>query len=536
VAGAAPPAGAAPAGRRVRSQCPMETHAIDPPLPRGNKGGGSVARRILASFAAVLVAFAATMAWSAYAQRRAAQEAALVRTGYAPLLLSLGTALETQNLVSAQLNHITDAKNPADARGWIETQRRLRPLSFAGVRGAADRALRPNTDERARMLGADIATEIGHIERFLTSDGDRLAALFDALERGERARAEEERAALIDQQVEGARRLRELMRKVERAMDELSVEAASRERRAIVLLLLLAVATLAVGIASAVYARRVLAPLALVTDRAKAVARGELTPRPVVAGDDEIGELAVTFEAMVSAIARARGELVAAERLAAVGRMAAHVTHEIRNPISALGLNVELLEEELLSLPEASEARQLIKAIHGELDRLAALSGQYLSLARRPTPDLAQGELGELLGEVARFVRPELERARVVSHVELEPGLPESRFDEAQIRQSLLNLVRNAREAMPQGGDMWLRARGAGGGVELLVDDTGQGIPEGARASLFDPFFTTKKQGTGLGLAVTREIVEAHGGRIECEPREGGGTRFRIWLPAAEAP
>lgn len=503
------------------------------PARKRSRGAGSVARRILTSFVLLLVAFSLPTSWSIYAQRRAAQEATLVRTGYAPLLLSLGTALETQNLVSAQLNHITDAKNPADARGWIETQRKLRPLSFTGVRAAADRALRQNEDERAQRLGEEISSEVSDIERFLSTDGDGLAQLFSALERGERARAEEQRAALIDQQIEGARRLRELMRRVERAMDELGNEAASRERRAIELLVILTVVTLAMGIATALYARRVLAPLARVTDRAEAVARGDLTPREIPAASDEIGELAATFEAMVSAIGRARSELVAAERLAAVGRMAAHVTHEIRNPISALGLNVELLEEELEGLPEAGEARQLIGAIHGEVDRLAALSGQYLSLARKPTPDLTPGELGELLSMTARFVRPELDRASVSLSVELDPALPEVRFDEAQMRQALLNLIRNAREAMPQGGRLWLRAAQAGDGVVLYIDDTGQGIPESAHASLFDPFFTTKKQGTGLGLAVTKEIVEAHGGRIECSPRDGGGTRFSVWLPAA---
>jgi signal transduction histidine kinase len=483
----------------------------------------------------VLVAFALTLSWSAYSQRRAAQEAALLRKGYVPLLLGLGTALEAQNLVSAQLNHITDARNPADARGWIETQRRLRPLSFAGVRSAVDGGLRPLPDPRARTIGAAVLAEVAEIERLLASDGEALGRLFEALERGDRVRADELRASIIELEIEGARRLREQSRRVEREIDELSIEAAARERRAIELLLLLGAGTLAVGAAMGLYARRVLAPLARVTDRAKAVTRGDLTPRPVLASDDEIGELATTFEAMVSAIAQARGELVAAERMAAVGRMAAQVTHEIRNPISALGLNVELLEEELAMLP-AGEAQQLVAAIKGEVDRLAALSEQYLSLARRPAEvepsALPPGDLGALVKELAVFVRAELSRAQVKMEIAVDPDLPEVRFDDGPLRQALLNLIRNAREAMAGGGTLGLGVREAGGGVELLVDDTGEGVPESVRASLFDPFFTTKKHGTGLGLAITRQIVDAHGGRIECLPRAGGGTRFRIWLPA----
>jgi len=268
-----------------------------------------------------------------------------------------------------------------------------------------------------------------------------------------------------------------------------------------------------------------------VTGRARAVAAGDLTPRPVAASDDEIGELARTFEVMVEAIGHARGELVAAERMAAIGRISARVTHEIRNPLSALGLNVELLEEELAMMEEAGEARQLLRAIQGEVDRLKGLSEQYLSLARRPTlqPDLC--DPGELLSSLLSFVRPELERAGVQGSLDLEAGLPEVPLDESRLRQALLNLVRNAREAMPQGGALVLGASLADGGLELRVDDDGPGIPEEARASLFTPFFTTKKQGTGLGLAVTREIIDAHGGRIGCEARPGGGTRFKIWLP-----
>jgi two-component system NtrC family sensor kinase len=492
---------------------------------------GSVGRRILFSFAAVLAACAVTTSWSIYAQRQAAEESTLLRSGYMPLMLSLGAALETQNVVSAQLNHITDAKNPSDARGWIETQRRLRPLSFAGVRSAADRGLLRRDDRRARALGAEITAEVADLERFLEADNSALGTLFDALGRGDRARAGEARDALLGREVEGARRLRELGRKIERAMDELVDAAVERERQAVEFLLALSALTLAVGLATAIYARRVLAPLARVTARAEAVARGDLRPRPVVPSNDEIGELATTFEGMVEAIGRTQHQLMQAERLAAVGKLAAQITHEIRNPISALGLNVELLEEEVAAVPDADEAKQLLGAIKGEVERLAQLSNRYLGLARRQRPDPQPGDVGDLVADVLRFVRPELERAGVRVAFERAEGAPDVRFDEAQIRQALLNLIRNAREAMPGGGELTLGVAPAGeGGVEIRVDDTGGGIPEEVRGSLFDPFFTTKKQGTGLGLAITREIVEAHGGTIACEGLERG-TRFRVRLP-----
>jgi signal transduction histidine kinase len=318
-------------------------------------------------------------------------------------------------------------------------------------------------------------------------------------------------------------------------MASLSAAAERREARSMHLLLGLGALTLLVGVATSLHARRVLAPLTAMTERAKAVARGDLAPREVLATPDEIGELATTFEGMVAAIRRARAELVQAERLATIGKMAAHITHEIRNPLSSIGLNLELLEEEIARSPEGKESAQLALAIRAEVDRLSRIAEQYLSVARRPRPQLAPERLEDLVEELGAFVTPELDRGQVSLRVQVDHGGPEIQVDEAQLRQALLNLIRNAREAMPRGGEIVIAVRHRDGAAEITVDDTGPGIPEELRASIFDPFFTTKQRGTGLGLAVTREIIEAHAGTIECEAREGAGTRFRITLPSSRA-
>ena len=153
---------------------------------------------------------------------------------------------------------------------------------------------------------------------------------------------------------------------------------------------------------TSLYARRVLAPLTAVTARANAVARGDLTPHQVVDTNDEIGELATTFEGMVAAIQRARAELVQAERLATIGKMAAHVTHEIRNPLSSIGLNVELLEEEV-ALRGDKEPIALVSAIKSEVDRLSRIAEQYLSVARRPRPHLERERVDDLVRELVRL-------------------------------------------------------------------------------------------------------------------------------------
>jgi signal transduction histidine kinase len=505
----------------------------------------SVAARILASYVLMMLAFALTALFSVISERRAAREAELLRTGYVPLKSSIEGALEAQNLVNVELNHITEAKNPSDARSWIETERRVRPKTFAEIRAVAH-GFAAAGDASAGSLSLDLVQGASDIERFLQADGERFTRLFEALGVGDSASAERIQNDLVSYEAEGARRIRDLRNRVDREMDDLVTSARIRERRSIAMLVVLSLLTLAVGIGVSLHARRVLRPLAAVTDRAKAVARGDLTPRNVIASADEIGELAATFEGMVAAIARANAELVQAERLGAIGKMAAHVTHEIRNPLSSMGLNVELLEEELALVSEMSEARQLVRAIKREIERLAELSEEYLRVARRPAPHLERESLADLVREVVEFVRPELSKANVTCDVEIEEPLPSIAFDEAQIRQALINLIRNGREAMqPSGGTLWVRVRtsrkgdpnggAASAGVDLVVDDDGSGIGEELRDKVFDPFFTTKERGTGLGLAVTRQIVEAHGGTISCEARTPRGTRFFVHLPQAEA-
>src|SRR6202042_2286398 len=115
------------------------------------------------------------------------------------------------------------------------------------------------------------------------------------------------------------------------------------------------------------------------------------------------------------------------------------------------------------------------------------------------------------------------------------PDLPATLYDEAQLRQALLNLLRNAREAMPGGGPIDVSVTAEGMSVVVNVDDRGGGVPEAIRARVFDPFFSTKGEGTGLGLAITRHIVASHGGSVPCQARDGGGTRFRLTLPTAPA-
>jgi two-component system NtrC family sensor kinase len=499
-------------------------------------GRRSVTQRVTLSFLIVTLAFSLVAGWNVYALRTATTEAELLRSGYLPLALALRDTVRDQDIWSSQLNHVTTAKNPAVIRVWFDSALAARPRSFADARSALSRAFGEQSAE-LRELGERLASEASSIEQYLANDRELIARLFDALSARDDARAQEARDDLVRRGHEGRMRLKGLERTVSSSVDVLLDDARARERLAVRLLVISATFTVIVGLFVAFHARRLLAPLSAVTERARAVARGDLTPRPVVAKNDEIGELAATFEGMVAAIARANAELLTSERLAAIGKMAAQVTHEVRNPLSSLALNVELLEEELGD--RAGEANVLLTAIKLEVERLTLLTEKYLSLARRSRPDFQQEDLGLVVSEAVGASQAELAAHEIRIDLSIEPGLPPASVDETQIRQVLLNLIRNAREAMLGGGQLGVGVRALRPPeppevLEISVSDSGAGMDDQTRERLFEPFFTTKRHGNGLGLAITHEIVEAHGGKIRCERQQPRGTRFVIELPVRQ--
>jgi nitrogen fixation/metabolism regulation signal transduction histidine kinase len=251
-------------------------------------------------------------------------------------------------------------------------------------------------------------------------------------------------------------------------------------------------------------------------------------------GDETVEEgvrgVLVVADDVSDAIAT-KSRLIQTERLAAIGRMAAHVTHEVRNPLSSIGLNVDMLGDEVQDA--GPESKRLLESILQELERLESITEEYLRLARLPEPSLTPEDPAQLLNDLAEFVRPEMDASGVELRLDIPIQLPPVAMDEPQLRQALLNLLRNAREAMPDGGVAKLEAMRYDDGVRIQVHDEGAGIGEEEREHVFDLFYTTKERGTGLGLPLTQQIVVAHGGQIACKPRHPHGTTFEIWLPAA---
>jgi len=503
-------------------------------IPPAGPPRRTIATRILASFAVTLVAFAVTTGVSALGQKQTAQDSKELAKGYVPVALKLAQLRAVQSTIASLVAGIPDERNPLSARELIGTLTGVRRATVEDARNALQ-SMREDASDETRQNALVLTGELDVAQASFGADRAAIDRLFAAFDAGDRDAVNRELVELGALEHEGVKRVEALAKHVDKDMAALSAAAQARERRSLLQIALLAALTLAVGVGVAIHARRLLRPLERVTERARAVARGDLTPQPVHESDDEIGQLSAAFERMVGAVGRAQSRAVANERLAAIGKMAAHVTHEIRNPLSSIGLNIELLEEELAEAKVSGEAKSLLGAITREVQRLEHLSEEYLRVARLPQPRMEAEDVASAVREIVAFAKPEMDRAGLELALEVASDLPPALFDEGQIRQALLNVLRNAREAMPDGGKIDVSVRADGMSVVIGVDDRGAGIPDDVRSRIFDPFFSTKGEGTGLGLAITRQIVEAHGGTISCDSREGGGTSFRILLPIAPA-
>lgn len=231
----------------------------------------------------------------------------------------------------------------------------------------------------------------------------------------------------------------------------------------------------------------------------------------------------------------AAARLARSERLAALGQMLATITHEIRNPLNALSLNVELLEDEVAVLAPVEEAasRVLLRRIAREVERLTTLSQGYLALARRPVPHRVDGDLSRLVAEVIDLLAPEMAAAGV----DLRRGAQvpaRAWFDVDQASQALINVVRNAAEAGAR--EVVVAVALASDGVSVVVDDDGPGIPAEARERVLEPFYSTRAQGTGLGLAVVRQVLDDHGGTLVLGRADAGGLRVVMTWPPVSGP
>lgn len=229
---------------------------------------------------------------------------------------------------------------------------------------------------------------------------------------------------------------------------------------------------------------------------------------------------------------RARDRLVSEEKLAAVGRFASAIAHEVRNPVAMIVSSLELAKDASTDPARRDEWREVAGA---EARRLEALTGDFLLYARQRKPEKRRTPVATTVGYVAGLAQARLSQAGLQLTVQCAEDLV-APFDPFQVHQALLNLMMNACDATPSGGLITMGARPvAGGGVALFVENSGPAIPENVVPKLFEPFFTTKPRGSGLGLAISRAIAHGHGGDLVLEVNEPGRVRLALNIPADPA-
>ncbi|RKH10802.1 HAMP domain-containing protein [Corallococcus sp. CA047B] len=274
-------------------------------------------------------------------------------------------------------------------------------------------------------------------------------------------------------------------------------------------------------------------PVEALTSGARRVAEGALDVQVAARASGEVGELVRTFNHMTSELKATTERLMATERIAAWQEVARRLAHEIKNPLTPIRMSLE-------TLLAAHEARHpsfpnLFKESAGvileEVERLRRIVDEFSRFARLPKPQLAPVDLGELAqGVLSLYAAPP-------EGIQLQPALQTgvvARADRDQLTQVLVNLVKNAEEAMTgKGGALRVRVKGTDADAVIEVEDDGPGIPAEHRARIFEPYFTTKDGGTGLGLAIAARILQEHGGRLEVGGEPGQGARFSVVLPRA---
>ena len=345
------------------------------------------------------------------------------------------------------------------------------------------------------------------------------------------------------------------------------IDSATRRSVVVIVALLIGLVVIASLLMSLLVHRLIYVPLRDLESGAKRIAAGNLDQAIPVRSDDELGQLASSFNSMTSALKesgrelrewnqtleqkvaertralrQAEAETVRGEKLASVGLLAAGVAHELNNPLTGILTFSSLIRKKM---PDGSQEAEDLDLVINETKRSAAIIRRLLDFAREKAPEKKFADLNRLIEDTVRIVEKPAHLRDIRIELDLERDLPPVWVDANMIEQVIMNILVNAQQAIEGEGSITVRTRRAPDlkspepgakavpMVEITISDTGCGIAEGDMKRIFDPFFSSKEvgKGTGLGLSVSHGIVEAHGGLIEVESTVGKGSTFRVYLP-----
>ena len=494
----------------------------------------SLSAKILAPMLLLITLFAVNTLYSAQRLNRALERVSVMQSALSALPNSFRVLRREAEMIEALI------------RRWerLESAQRERVISvrFAGLNARLSESL-------IRLEALKYPPQIEKLQRY----GRSLLATYVQLEAefAQYAKSSESSPLLSTKRWQAwVLSIDELSQQLSRLGDEEARHQEQVEEEALYSALLFTSLSFALGLIFILYLSRLIEPIRGLTEGVTAFREGNYNYRIQATGSEEFSQLAIALNQMGETIEVRDSQLLSEQQrrlqeasLAAAGHLSAQITHELRNPLSSIGLNSELLSEELLDLNleyhKKEELRSLLSDISREIERLKGITEEYLRYARIPPPNLDELDLNSLCQDIIDFSRAETERFQVVLTLDPDPIPRLVRADANQLRSAIINLIRNACEALEeQGGFVKITVRTGGGTAKVTLEDNGLGIPKEYINRIFEPFFSTKPQGTGLGLSMVQQLVKAQSGRIELDEAwrkerygEVGGTVFSIYLP-----
>jgi PAS domain S-box-containing protein len=257
---------------------------------------------------------------------------------------------------------------------------------------------------------------------------------------------------------------------------------------------------------------------------------------PLVHEDDSVVTGMAVILRDVTELRQRTETVIESEKLSALTLLAAGVAHEIGNPLNSLHIHLQIMERDLKKLPpdKAKSLRENLHVARDEITRLDGIINQFLRAIRPTKPDFQKRDLNEVIQETLAVMKGEIADRDILVENEFAPNLPRVLMDQAQMKQAVYNVIKNALQAMTAGGILRIQTEATDAHVVMSFTDTGHGIDSEQIGKIFEPYHTTKKTGSGLGLMIVQRIVREHGGTIQLESDPGRGTTFRIRLPLQE--
>ncbi len=493
----------------------------------------SVSTRVFVGLTLIILFFAGLIIYAMILYKRTVAEMDLINAAYVPLTLGTAEIQSAQVIFNTLTDRLTEEPNQQITRDWLNAARRYRPATLTRLINIINTTLAGSNSipiTEAIFL-KELRTRLRDVRRRYRMNENKFATLFSMMDMGQ---TEE-----IKLKLESLKRSERLLNNVLLGIGtdvrghiiDVSTSAIQKGNTATILLGAMGTIVLLIGIAITISTRKLLFPLSRLHNAVSKVASGNFEKITEIQHDNEIGALAANFNHMINALQIRDKKLLMTERLATAGKIAAQVTHEIRNPLSSLGLNADLLKDEIETLQASEEASLLLNAIQDEIDRLTRITEAYLLFARMPSPQKKETSLNKIIINTFEFMSSQIYESKCDVQLKLDATPDRTLLDKEQMRQVLINLIQNALQAMPDGGTISVQTTSSKKSITLSICDTGNGITKKMATGIFDPFFTTKSTGTGLGLAMVKQICNAHNGSIILDSKQNKGACFTITLP-----